>query len=354
MKLSRPGCLSFVLFLVPGFQTFAQSTPSEFAEMSLQELFDLDVGEANLAQADAPKWSINYQYKSIEFDGYLDGDSSLNIDDVLWSGPEEIRTSKNFPIVPTVIRQNVHLLSIGYQISPELGVYLSAPYIEQETDHISIVTNYHEFIIKTNGVGDTLLSGRYQFIDTVKHNWWFGFGLSFPTGSIDQTGDTPRAQGHQQLPYTMQLGSGTYDFPLELSYQHNGKYDISLKAAAVLRTGTNDRHYRLGNNYRISGKYTFGLSQQFSMSVAGEFQYSESIKGEDDSLSIESPYPYPASITNPELYGGRKLLLKAGVNWKIDDQMQLGVELGKPVYQNLNGPQPGETWRSAIQISAVF
>ena len=354
MKLSHPGYLSLVLFLAPGFQAFAQSTPSEFAEMSLQELFDLDVSEANQEQADSPAWSINYQYKSIEFDGYKDGDSSLNIDEVLWSGPEEIRTNKNFPIVPTVIRQNVHLLSIGYQISPDFGLYLSAPYIEQETDHISIVSNYHEFVIETSGIGDTLLSARYQFVDTEKHNWWFSFGLSLPTGSINQTGDTPREQGHQQLPYTMQLGSGTYDIPLEISYQHIGQHDISVKMASVLRTGTNDRNYRLGNNYRISGKYSLELDHQFAFSLAAEIQYSESIRGEDISLLVDSPSPYPASITNPNLYGGRKLLLKAGLNWKFSPEMQLGIELGKPVYQNLNGPQPGETWRSAVQMSMAF
>ena len=350
----RNATLGFVLTFTPVFHTFAQSTPSEFAEMSLQELFDLDVSDASSKNQSSTRWSMSYQYKSVEFDGYLDGDSSLNIQEVLWSGPTETRTSKNFPVVPTVIRQNVHLLSFGYLITPNIGLYLSAPYIEQETDHISIVPNYDEFLIKTDGTGDVILSSRYQFISTAEHAWWFSLGVSFPTGSIDELGDTPRAPGDQQLPYTMQLGSGTYDLPIELSYQHLGAHDFSLSINAVVRTGTNDRHYRLGNNYRLAGKYKFPFQEQLSFSVAAEFQYSERIKGQDDSLLIDAPFPYPASITNPALYGGKKLLLKAGLSWKVSSNLQLGAEFGKPVYQNLNGPQPGETWRSALLLSTVF
>lgn len=231
------------------FTVWAQSTPAELAEMSLQELFELDVTVQETALESSSPWSLSYQFNSIEFDGYRDGNNSLDLDQVLWSGPSEQRTASNFPVVPTVIKQHVHLFNLGYQLSDNLGVYLTIPHVQQETDHISIVPGYEKFLIKTKGAGDTLLSGRYQFVSSELHHWWFGFGMSFPTGSIDEQGDTPRAPGNQQLPYTMQLGSGTYDFPLELSYQHLGSHDFSLNFSAMIRTGKNNRDYRLGNHY---------------------------------------------------------------------------------------------------------
>lgn len=88
--------------------------------------------------------------------------------------------------------------------------------------------------------------------------------------------------------------------------------------------------------------------------MGGEFQLSEKIHGQDDSLLVDAAFPYPASITNPDLYGGKKLLVKAGLTWKLSSSVQVGIELGKPIYQNLNGPQPGETWRSALQLGKVF
>lgn len=347
------------LFMIGTFATsllatqsiFAQSTPAEFAEMSLQELFDLDIESE---QQTSPKWNLSYQYKFAEFDGYLDGDKSLSLDEVLWSGPEETRTNKNFPVVPTVIRQRAHLFRVGYQYSNNVAFYLSAPYIKQDTDHISIVENYDQFIIETDGVGDTVLSINYKFVDTEQHKWWVNLGVSLPTGSIDELGDTPRAHGDQQLPYTMQLGSGTFDIPVEFNYQHIGYHDFSLSISAMLRTGTNDRQYRLGNNYRLSAKYSFEVNSDFKWFVGSDFQYSSDISGQDDSLLVDGAVPYPAGITNPALYGGRKISMRTGLTWRIDNQFSLTTEIGKPLYQNLNGPQPKETWRSAIQMSASF
>ena len=334
--------------------TQAQSTPAEFAEMSLQELFELKIDNESRPEQDMPKWNVSYQYKVAEFDGYLEGDESLSRQDVLWSGPDEVRTAANFPIVPTVIKQRAHLVRVGYQYSDTLALYLSAPYIKQETDHISIIPGYEHFIIETDGVGDTIFSLNYKFVDIDLHRWWVNFGISLPTGSIEEHGDTPRALGNQQLPYTMQTSSGTYDIPIEFNYQHLGAKDFSLTFSAMLRTGTNDRDYRLGNNYRISLKYGFPLMAQMKWFLGSEFQYSSKISGQDDTLLINAPFPYPASITNPNFYGGRKLSVRTGLTWQIDNRFRVTAELGKPVYQHLNGPQPKETWRGALQLSTAF
>ena len=326
-----------------------QSTPSEFADLSLEELFEVSLTPEQ--KADPSKWQIGYQYKLIEFDGYLDGDSSLSREEVLWSGPPQPRTDKNFPVLPTIIKQRAHLLNIGYQWREKLNVFLSAPYLKQGTDHISIVPGYDEFLIETSGIGDIVVGANYQFIDDEKHNWWFSAGISFPTGSIDEVGDTPRDAGNQPLPYTMQLGSGTFDIPIDMHYQYEGEFDVSMTLSAMLRTGTNDRDYRLGNHYRMTGRYRFLTRAHWSAYLLGEFQYSETIKGRDDDLVVPGAFPYPASITNPALYGGRKFSVRAGLQWRIADDYRLSVEFGKPVYQNLNGPQPKETWRSSIQLS---
>lgn len=333
-------------------QVFAQSTPAEFAEMSLMELYDLSL--ADDLPAEAPKWHLSYQFKFVEFDGYLDGDSTLSLDDVLWSGPQETRTDQNFPIVPTIIDQQAHLLGLGYQYSDELMLHLSMSFIRQWTDHISIFPDYDTFTIETKGIGDTVLSARYQFLNSDRHNWFVSFGVSLPTGSIDEVGDTPRSPGDQQLPYTMQLGSGTFDFPVELIYQSGGAHDFALAFSAMLRSGSNDRHYRLGNNYRVSARYTFASMQRARLFLGAEFQYVQAIRGRDDDLLVDGPFPFPASITNPNLYGGRKLQMRAGVTVQLDERYKMTVEYGRPLYQNLNGPQPEETWRSGVQISAAF
>lgn len=185
----------------------AQSTPSEFAELSLLELFEQTIDDTDSSGPKSP-WTFAYQYRFAEFDGYLDGTKSLGFQDVLWNGPGEQRTAKNFPVVPTRITQSVHTVGVGYQLDDNWQLYLSAPYIRQESDHISIVRDYDFFVIESHGFGDTSVSASYSWNDTAEHNWQFSFGVTLPTGSIDEEGDTPRAPGDQQLPYTMQLGSG--------------------------------------------------------------------------------------------------------------------------------------------------
>jgi hypothetical protein len=83
-------------------------------------------------------------------------------------------------------------------------------------------------------------------------------------------------------------------------------------------------------------------------------KYSQPIYGQDDSLLVNSPFSYPAGITNPDLYGGKKINVRIGFLWQLPPDFLFSIEIGKPVYQNLNGPQPKEKWQSAISISKVM
>jgi hypothetical protein len=342
-----------LLLIIFSANCFAQSTPSEMAEMSLQELFFEDIYEVGVASP----WTFAAQFKSVEFKGYLDGTKSLSNDEVLWDAPNmEPRTDKNFPVVPTVITQEAAVFALGYKLSNQWLVSALAPYIKQETDHISIVPGYNNFNIKTSGIGDISVVALYNWLNSNKGVWGFSFGVSLPTGSIDEEGDTPREAGDQQLPYTMQLGSGTYDFPLALSYQysHSGVHDITVGLSAKIRTGTNDRNYRLGNNYGLNGRYEFDLSSALQPFFLMDFEYSKPIHGQDDTLLVPLPpgFPYPASITNPELFGGKKVNLALGLLWRVVNDVRFTVEIGAPIYQNLNGPQPKENWQTTINISS--
>jgi hypothetical protein len=348
--------MKYLALLLTAFtsQCFAQSTPSEFAEMTFQELFDQSIDEDNINKGLMTPWILSYQLKNVKFKGYLDDTKVLSFDDVLWNGPGEVRTDKNFPVLPTDIHQEAHIITLGYQFSQSWHGHISAPYIKQETDHISIVNNYDFFVINTEGFGDTSVSVSYNWYNAGVGSWRFSFGLSFPTGSITEVGDTPREAGDQQLPYTMQLGSGTYDIPLDLSYQNSGSHNYKVGMSAKIRTGTNNRDYRLGNNFRLYGRYKIELSSKLQTYAGLTYQYSDNIHGQDDSLLVNSPFPYPAGITNPQLYGGKKINARLGLVWQLSKGYQLNVEIGKPVYQYLNGPQPKEHWNTAISISKTM
>ncbi|MDO6840411.1 hypothetical protein Q4602_13075 [Paraglaciecola chathamensis] len=355
--MSKLSSFSIVMCITAGSYSslcMAQSTPSEFAELSLNELFEMDIADDTAKAVAASPWTFAYNFKFAEFRGYLDGDAKRADSEVLWQGQGTQRSDENFPILPTVIDQQVHVFSMGYRINADWRVHASIPYITQSTDHISIVPDYDHFTIDSDGSGDAVLSVSHRLIATSEDIWWFTAGVSLPTGSIDEKGDTPRDVGDQQLPYTMQLGSGTYDFPVEFSYQSMGKHDFSLSMSAMIRTGKNDRDYRLGNSYSLSGTYRFNATANIKPFLGLAYQYRSAIHGQDDEITLAGAFPYPASITNPRLYGGKKVSAEMGVRWKFSETYALSVSFSKPIYQNLNGPQPKENFQSGITLSRLM
>ncbi|MDB4626389.1 hypothetical protein OAE51_01670 [bacterium] len=81
------------------------------------------------------------------------------------------------------------------------------------------------------------------------------------------------------------------------------------------------------------------------------------LHGQDDDLVLPNGV-YPAPVTNPSLFGGRKVDFLLGLRVPIKDGFlkgqQFEIEAGIPVYQDLNGPQPGENWRIATSWNFQF
>jgi len=342
-----------ILFGLVASTTFA-STPSEMADFSLQDLLSLSIDDTKEEEVNYTPWRFSLTYKQLRFDGYRSGTHGISIDDVLFS-PGEVKTDENFPVVPTEITQEAFIFSINYAINHLSSINVSLPYIKQGTDHVSSVPNYENFLLISDGVGD--IATNYS---RVLKRWneqllTWSIGLSLPTGSIDEVGDTPREAGNQQLPYTMQLGSGTWDIPLGLSYQKNAStwmWNASL--LAKIRTGKNDRDYRLGN------RLTFSLSSkwrtQHKIKPLAKLQYNNwgSIHGQDDEITVPNPtFPYPAAITNPRYYGGKKVNAAIGVEYPLINQI-ITLEISAPLYQDLNGIQYNEEMHFSVNWDLSF
>ena len=335
----------------------AQSVPADLLDLSIEELFSANLREnSNSDTVGRNRWTVAYSYQKSQYRDYLDGTKKLTFDEVLWSPGQEPRTDKNFPVVPIDIEQEVHALIMGFDPKENLSFRLVTPYISQSTDHISIVPGYSSFIIDTQGIGDISLLVGYRFANSQPHAWKIDVGISLPTGSIDEEGDTPRAPGEQQLPYTMQLGSGTFDIPVRLSYlNQQSSFSWGADFAAKFRIGKNDRDYRLGNSASISSWLTLTKSRWIQPSIKLGFRTWGRISGEDTSLSVPGPFPYPAPVVDPSLFGGKLLNLslaaKIPVSWK---DSHFNLIYAKPVYQSLNGPQSSEDYRLSFSFKLAF
>lgn len=324
-------------------QALAHSTVSELAELSLEDLLAIEVGNKQLgegAKIQDTRWSANFGVYSHRLGGYRHGSSSLSNAEVMVM-PNQPRTNLQYPVLATEIRQTVFTASLSYRPDSQNVFSVTLPYVRQNTNHKSTIENYDRFSIDTEGIGDIGLSWRNIFYRDEICHFSGGIGLSIPTGSIDEEGDTPRAAGDQQLPYTMQLGSGTFDakFSFGMSWyftQWTWVTDLSY----VQRLNENDRNYRLGNRFNLATSLHRALSEDVSLQINVGYQTSGSITGSDQDLEVGGPFPYPASITDPANFGGDIARLGVGLKVDMSDRHSLVIGLDEPVYQYVNGVQP--------------
>lgn len=332
----------------------AQSPPTDLTELNLEEILSLHIRRAG-EQTQSSPWSIGYRLVWARFDGNRDGTDDVSLEEIIFRPGTEDRTRDNFPVVPLVINQQAHLFEVGYDVTERLGLRLLIPFVMQDTDHVSVVPGFDEFLIESSGLGDVQLSASYPVWNSGNQHLLVTGGISLPFGSIDEKGPTPRdATMDTQLPYTMQIGSGTFDVMPGLAYaSHRESLRYGSQLRGTLRLGETDRDYTLGNRLSVSVWASQPVTDWLDPSVTLLAQSWGEIDGQDASLSVPVPgFPYPAAVTDPSKFGGKKVTAQIGAAVAIPGEMLQGhvvdVEVGLPILQDLNGPQPKEVWRLGI------
>jgi hypothetical protein len=141
------------------------------------------------------------------------------------------------------------------------------------------------------------------------------------------------------LPYPMQLGSGTFDTNLALTYlcqEETLSYGAQLRG--ILRFGKNDRDFSYGNRYGLNNWLGIIATDWLGFSARLE----GIIVGEIDGLySNLNPGMVITADTNNS--GGTYIYSGIGFNLYAPQgalkNLRFGFEFGYPLYQDLNGVQ---------------
>ncbi len=299
-------------------RTFEESEPDEHAPVRI-------MGDHVHKEREV---MLSYRYKRMKMDGNRDGTTDLSTDDVLDS----------WMVAPLRMTMEMHMFGAMISVTDDFTMAPMIPYIRKEMDHIDRAGV--AFTTKSRGIGDVRLTGLYRFLNREKHNMILNAGISFPTGSIDEKGATPADPGGaNDLPYPMQIGSGTYDFLPGLTYRgHAGDYSWGAQATATIRTGDNSHDYRLGNRLQVSGWGGRRLTDWVSASLRFAWESWGDIRGRDPNLN--TAMVQSASTT---LQGGQRVDAIFGLNFIVPRGPLMGNRLafegGLPVHQRLEGPQ---------------
>lgn len=307
------------------------------------------------------EFMFSYRFMRMDMEGNRIGTDAVSPDTIATTVPNRLAGQPMQPptlrVVPTKMTMDMHMLGAMYAPSDKLTLMVMMNYLKNEMDHISYMgmvgTNQRgTFTTKSEGFGDMKVSGLYQIYDDSVNKVHLNIGFSLPTGSTTESDRVLTPMGTTpvlRLPYMMQLGSGTYDLLPGITYQrYQGKWNLGAQYTATIRTGTNDEGYTLGDQHQLTTWAGYSLRHDLSTSIRLAYQNTSNIDGEDAQIRA------PVQTADPNNYGKKRLDLLAGLNWISQSGHRLSMEIGTPIYQNLDGPQMETDWTLTAGYQFAF
>lgn len=280
---------------------------------------------------------LSYRYQRQGYDGLQSGRTEL-------SGP-----APGFPVSPTALKADTHLLEVMWAPFEEITFLLTLPYLDKELEQLaagSLTTT------EAKGFGDFTITVLYRVFENPGHRIHLNLGLSLPSGSITESYVAPN-QTLVRQPYIMQLGSGTVDLRPGATY--NGLWRRTYwggQLSGVLHAGTNSAGYRLGNEYQVTAWVGQRLTSWLGTGFRLNWQHWFNPDGFDP-LIDQSTSP----ANDPTLQAGRRLDALFSLDLYLAGEFEgtrLSVEAGLPAYQFLEGPQLRTQWIVTAGLQYAF
>ncbi len=245
-------------------------------------------------------------------------------------------------------------VSVGYAFSDRFFVGIMGMYMEKDMEMIRRGDGRRSSM-NSQGASDTMLMTKtLLYADDFlipRSQISLLLGASIPTGSINQD------DNGQILPYSMQLGSGTFDPFVGVLYEGSSSpFWWGANVSYLARTYENYKSYNLGDEFRCD---LYGM-YQVRHNLLGELQikgkYAGDIEGEAREIELDGDghmmsnpdKPFMSNLFDPDNYGGSTVDLTAGVQWQPFHNHILNAQFSVPLYQNLHGTQLEKDFTASI------
>jgi hypothetical protein len=206
-----------------------------------------------------------------------------------------------------------------------------------------------DFTTESDGLGDITVSSLIKIMNSNRQSLHANVGISIPTGDIDQRDDMPAGQ-NMPLAYPMQLGSGTWDPSLGLTYLgQSDRFSWGTQTIYKFRLSENSENYTFGNRFDIVGWGAIKVSDYFSFSTSLSYYDTQKIDGVDARFNTMM-----MPLFNTTNSGRSQLDIGIGTNFFVPKgslkNLRIGAELKIPAYQNVNGIQMKNTLMATFGI----
>ena len=244
-------------------------------------------------------------------------------------------------------------VSVGYAFSDRFFAGIMGMYMEKDMEMIR--RGGRRSSMNSQGAGDTMLMTKTllyaddYLIPTSQVSLLLG--VSIPTGSIDQD-DTG-----QILPYSMQLGSGTFDPFIGVLYEGSSSpFWWGANASYLARAYENYKSYNLGDEYRLDLYSMYQLRHNLVGELQIKGKYVGDIEGEaqeieqdgDGHMNGNPNMAFMSNLYDPDNYGGSTVDLTTGVQWQPFRNHILNAQFSVPLFQNLHGTQMERDFTASV------
>lgn len=276
---------------------------------------------------------FSYRYMRMNMESLLEGTSTISNNQA---------HDKGYMVTPLNMPMNMHMFGMMYGLSDRITLLAMAMYIQNDMDLQMRMPNgmTNQFSTASSGFGDLKIGALYKILNKNKQSLHAQINLSVPTGKIDARDTTPMSSPNTiQLPYPMQIGSGTFDTDFAVTYLgQNEIVSWGSQLKTTIRFGTNNDSYTLGNRYGLNNWFAIKANNWLSFSARLEGLIVEKISGANPNLN-----PRMVTTADTTNSGGKYINSGAGFNVYIPKgifkNIRFGFEYAYPIYQKPNGIQ---------------
>lgn len=274
----------------------------------------------------------------------------------LRQGTEDATTADghtNYMVAPLDMVMNMHMLGVMYAPSNKITLMVMANYLENDMN--LQMRNGNQFATNTSGLGDVSINALYNIFNKNRKAMHAQIGISIPTGSIEEKNVLPVSMDNAvQLPYPMQLGTGSFGANLGLTYLGQcDKFSWGHQLSGMININDNDQDYKFGNRYKFNNWIGAKAGDNLSVSIRLEGVLVDKIDGTSALLN-----PMMVTTADTANSGGTYINSGFGLNYLVTNGglkgLRFATELSAPLYQDLNGIQLKQNYNLTFGLQYAF
>jgi len=291
------------------------------------------------------EWRFSTRLEQHEFDGLRDRTEDIS--------NSQAFATRGYSFVPTTQTSRTTRFEVGYGVSDDLTIGIEVPYLDKQMDNLTSMGAAFE--TSSKGLGDVRLWAHNKWMRWGSEQAVWSIALDLPTGSFDETDVRPGSASPVVLPYSMQLGSGTYDVTPMATW--TGYHERWSWGGTILHTwrlgGPNDRRYTLGTYRAFSLWAGRELTRSMIGNVGIRWSRQGDVHGEDPALNV---FLSPAEHHNQQKV--KRLDVMTGITFYQPEGalkgLRFGLEFGFPLFEQLRGPQLSTDYFTTLGLRWSF